>query len=318
MRAFAWFLASLVAAALLGALIAYPAYELTRQLGAPWPFHRVDNRVTLLVLLAMLVWVSRRLGLTRARDFGYDLPWRRCVRVALLFGLIGIGTATLGAAFLLATHLRTLTAVPALTQSSLLQWLRFVLTGLGSGVAVALIEESVMRGGLHTAIARESGEAAAALTTAPLFALLHFFAHATIAPAAVDASSGFVLLRAFFSPWAHPALILDAFLAWLAVGLLLSLTRIWSGNIAPALGLHAGWVLVLRVLQLATGASPGGAFAPWVGRFDGLLGYWVLPWALLIALGLAASRAAWLPQARAAPASEAMPSRRASGSSSSR
>lgn len=270
--------------------------------------------MTLLVLVAMLVLVSRRLGLSRARDFGYGLPWRRFLRVALLFGLIGLATAALGAAFLFVTHLRAFTAQAALAQS----WVRWILTGLASGVAVALIEETVMRGGLHTAIARESGEAAAALTTAPLFALLHFFAHRTIAPGSVDAASGFVLLRAFFSPWAHPGLIADAFFAWLSVGLVLSLTRIWTGNIAAAVGLHAGWVVVLRVLQLGTVPGQGGAYSAWVGRFDGLLGWWLVPWALLIALGLAASRGAWLPQSRAAPASDAIPSRRASGSLSSR
>ena len=39
-----------------------------------------------------------------------------------------------------------------------------------------------MRGAMHTAIERESGPWTAALLTAPLFAALHFFAKASIAP----------------------------------------------------------------------------------------------------------------------------------------
>ncbi len=39
---------------------------------------------------------------------------------------------------------------------------------------------------------------------------------------------------------------------WLAVGLILSLTRVLTGNIAVAIGLHAGWVVVLRMLQEST------------------------------------------------------------------
>ena len=57
-----------------------------------------------------------------------------------------------------------------------------LLIGSDSGIAVALIEETVMRGAMHTAIERESGQWAAVLLTAPLFAVLHFFAKASIPP----------------------------------------------------------------------------------------------------------------------------------------
>lgn len=316
MRAFLGFLAALAVAALIGAALAYPAYEITRHF-ASWPFHRVANRVTMLMLVVVLFRVCRRAGLTRARDFGYGLPWRRFLGVSLAFGLVGIVTAAIGAWFLLAAHLRAWADPAALKSVGV--WIHWILSGLASGIAVALIEETVMRGGLHTAITRESGAATAALLTAPLFALLHFFARRTIPPDAVSAGSGFVLLGTFFSPWAHPALIVDAFLAWLAVGLLLSLTRIWTGNIAAAVGLHAGWVLVLRVLQQGTVPGPGRAYAAWVGSFDGLLGYWLLPWAVAIGLLLALTRRRWAPQARSSEASAvAMASSLASGSSSSR
>ena len=317
MRAFLWFLAALCAAALIGAALAYPVFELVRQLGGPWPFHRIANRVTLLALIGVLVVFCRQLGLTRPRDFGYGLPWPRFLRVALLFWLIGAVSAALGAAFLIGTHLRLWAQPAELGRVSL--WLRWLLTGLGSGIAVALLEETVMRGALHTAIARESGPIAAALCTAPLFALLHFYAHTTIAPQLLGPESGFVLLAAFFSPWADPERVVDAFLGWLAIGLILSVTRIWTGNIAAALGLHAGWVLILRMLQLATVPGTGGSYAAWVGRFDGLLGYWLLPWAAALMLALALCRSVWVPYARATRgASSAMPSSRSTGSLNSR
>ena len=317
MRAFLGFLASLCVAALAGALLAYPAFELVQLLGGPWPFHRIANRITLLVLGLVLVVYCRRLGLTARRDFGYGLPRPRFLRVALLFGLIGALSAALGALFLLRAHLR-LWSDPA-QLGHIAVWLRWLLSGLGSGIAVALIEETVMRGALHTAISRESGPLAAALLTAPLFALLHFYARTHIATQAVGPGSGFVILATFFSPWAHPLEVGDAFLAWLAVGLILSATRIWTDNIAVALGLHAGWVMVLRILQLGTVPGSGSPYAPWVGRYDGLLGYWLLPWAALLMLGLWLTRPVWVPYARAARgASSAIPSSRSTGSLSSR
>ena len=155
-----------------------------------------------------------------------------------------------------------------------------------------------MRGAMHTAIEREAGTWAAALCTAPLFAILHFFAKAHIPAAEVGWSSGFRLAALSFAPLGHPALVLDSFLSWLVVGLILSLTRVLTGNIAVAIGLHAGWVVVLRMLQLATQRGTSPEYSAWVGRFDGLLGYWMLPWGLCIVAALWLTRHWWVPRAR--------------------
>jgi membrane protease YdiL (CAAX protease family) len=293
-RAFAWFVGAILLAGLIGALLAYPAYELTSGF-ASWAFHRVASRVAMLVLIAELVWLCRRLNLTRARDFGYGLPWRRFLRVSCTWGAIGVVTAAVGAAFLLYTHLRVLS--PGFTPT-LLNFARIFLIGLGSGVAVALLEETVIRGAMHTAIERESGPWTAALLTAPLFAVLHFFAKVRIAPEEVGWGSGFDLLSRSFSPLAQPGLVFDSFLSWLIVGLILSLTRVLTGNIAMAIGLHAGWVVVLRMLQEGSNSGAAPRYSFWVGRFDGLLGYWLLPWGICIAIALWFTRAQWVPTAR--------------------
>ena len=298
MRAFAWFIGAILLAGLIGALLAYPAYELTSTF-ASWAFHRVASRVAMLVLIAELVWLCRRLNLRRARDFGYGLPWRRFLKLSAMWGAIGIATAAVGAAFLLSTHLRVVS--PDFTPT-VLNFARIFLIGLSSGVAVALLEETVIRGAMHTAVERESGPWTAALLTAPLFAVLHFFAKTRIAPEDVGWGSGFELLLRSFSPLAQPALVFDSFLSWLIVGLILSLTRVLTGNIAVAIGLHAGWVIVLRMLQEGTNSAEAPQYAFWVGRFDGLLGYWLLPWGICIAIALWLSRGQWVPPARLEPA----------------
>ncbi len=317
MRAFAWFLGTLLAAALAAAALAYPVFELTSRV-ASWPFHRVAARLAMLAAAAGLYWLCRRLGIATKRGLGYGLPRRRFFMVCAVWGALGIVTGGLGAGFLLAAHLRTPTQAAASVSGAL----HLLLVALSSGIAVALIEETVMRGAMHTAIARESGELAAALLTAPLFAVLHFFARAHIPADQVHWMSGFDLLARSFAPLGSPALVLDAFLAWLAVGLLLSLTRVLTGNIAVSIGLHAGWVVVLRVLMDATAPGRGIAFSSWVGAFDGLLGYWILPWSAAIALALWLARAAWVPYASgagvASGASEASRSSRSSGSTISR
>ena len=279
-------------AGLIGALISYPAYQLTSMF-AGWAFHRVASRIAMLVLIVELVWLCRHLNLTTKRDFGYGLPWRRFIKTALLWGAIGVATAGAGAVFLLATHLRLLSP-GVLTVPNLV---RIFAIGLGSGITVALLEETVMRGAMHTAIERESGPWVAALLTAPLFAVLHFFAKARIAPEDLGWGSGFELLLRSFAPLSQPSVVFDSFLSWLIVGLILSLTRVLTGNIAVAIGLHAGWVVALRMLQEGTTSGVAPAFSFWVGRFDGLLGFWLLPWGVVIAAALWFARASWVPRA---------------------
>ena len=294
MRAFTWLLGSLLAAGLVGASIAYPAYELASHLG-PWPFHRVASRVTMLVLALELAWLCRHLGVRAKPDFGYGLPWRRFVSVSMWWGAAGFATGGVGAAFLLVTHLRILIDPSRLDSAAGIAHL--FLAGLISGISVALIEETVFRGAMHTAIVRESGPLSAVLLTAPLFAILHFFAKASIAPEQLHWGSGFDLLLRSFAPLGSPTLVIDSFLAWLAIGLILSFTRVLTGNIAAAIGLHAGWVVVLRILQLSTVSGGATQYSAWVGRFDGLVGYWLLPWAAALGFALWRWRGAWVPYA---------------------
>ena len=294
MRAFAWFVGAIVLAGVIAAILAYPVFELTTHF-ANFAFHRVASRIAMLVLIGELVWVCRHLKLTTKRDFGYGLPWRQFLKVSIGWSLIGMGTAALGAAFLLGTGLRVIDPTFVITGLSLL---KIFGVGVASGIAVALLEETVMRGAMHTAIQREAGPWTAALLTAPLFAVLHFFAKVHIPLEEVGWGSGFDLLARSFAPLGHASLVFDSFASWLLLGLILSLTRVLTGNIAVALGLHAGWVIILRMLQEATNGGSAPDWQAWVGRFDGLLGYWLLPWGLAIAALLWISRSTWVPVAK--------------------
>src|SRR2546429_1700409 len=91
--------------------------------------------------------------------------------------------------------------------------LRLAALRLVSGFAVAFIEETFLRGAMHTAIERESGTRLAVLLTALLYAATHFLASHHIAPAQVTPRSGPELLAGTLHSWAQPAGIVDAFLA---------------------------------------------------------------------------------------------------------
>lgn len=297
MRAFAWFFGAILLAGIVTACVAYPAYEATRGF-ANFAFHRVGGRIAMLVLLAELVWVCRHLRLYSKRDYGYGLPWRTFLTRSLKWGLLGMLSAGLGALFLLSTGLRVRDPQFLLSLGSLV---RIFAVGVGSGVAVALLEETLMRGAMHTAIQAESGSWTAALLTASLFAVLHLYAKVRIPAEELGWHSGFDLLIRSFAPLAHISLVYDSLLSWLIVGLILSLTRALTGNIAVAIGLHAGWVVVLRMLQESTVRGSTPQYSMWVGRFDGLLGLWLLPWGLCILALLWLSRARWAVREPRAP-----------------
>jgi membrane protease YdiL (CAAX protease family) len=282
MRAFAWFL--LLFAVALGVVAAgtYPAWLLLHP-HFDFPFHRIGERLGMLALLVGFLLVARRLGVADRASLGYGAPRPLFVR-EMLVGL-GLGTATM------------LAVVAAMSALGLLDWSRAATMGtaavpqllvarLLSGLAVAFIEETFVRGAMYTAIERESGARTAVLLTSLLYAATHFFGKVRIAPEDVTPWSGVALLGRSLEAFAHFGGILDAFLALTAVGVVLALVRKASGNIAACLGLHAGWVWVMLVVHELAAPRRDAALGFLLSRFDGFVGWLVLGWTLILAVPL--------------------------------
>jgi uncharacterized protein len=282
MRTFCWFLLLMALALAAIAVGSYPAWLLLHP-HFDFPFHRMGERIGMLALLVGFVLLARRLGLADRKSLGYGLPRRAFLRE------LSVGLA-LGVASMLAV-------VAAMSALGLLDWTRFaalsggallklIVLRLFSGLAVGFIEETFLRGAMHTGIERESGTTAAITLTALVYAATHFFASYHIAPAQVSAHSGVDLLLGTVHAFAHPGQIADAFMALLAVGVLLGLVRAATGNIAACIGLHAGWVwimLVVHELSQPRPEAPGGFL---LSRFDGFVGWLVFAWIVVLALPL--------------------------------
>jgi len=282
MRAFAWFLGLTALALAAIAVFAYPAWTLLHPF-FDFPFHRVGERIGMLALLAGFLLVARRLRLADRASLGYGLPRRAFLRETSL-GL-ALGVASMLAVVGLMSALGLLDWRPAAGLGGM-DLLRLVALRAGSGLAVAFIEETFLRGAMHTAIERESGTRLAVLLTALLYAATHFLASYHIAPGQVTSSSGLELLAGTLHSWAHPAGIVDAFLALLAVGVLLGMVRAATGNIAACIGLHAGWVWVMLVAHELTRPLRGASLGFLLSRFDGFVGWLVLAWTVLLAVPL--------------------------------
>ncbi|HEU4626062.1 MAG TPA: CPBP family intramembrane glutamic endopeptidase [Steroidobacteraceae bacterium] len=289
MRAFAWFLGMFVVGFAVMAVLTYPAWLLVHPY-VDWPFHRIGGRIGQLVLLVCLVLVARHLHIADRASWGYGLPRRAFLRE--LVRALGLGIATM---------------VPIVVVIALLgvrEWkggvapdaamlAKLTLKGFATGMAVALIEETFLRGAMFTAIARESGAKLAIVLTALVYAATHFFLSAKIPADQVNAWSGLDLvtgtLKAFSDPLglANPhAAIVDAYLCLFAVGVLLAAVRAATGHIAACMGLHAGWVWVITFVRETSQPVENHPLRFLVSQFDGLVGWLVLAWTVVIGLVL--------------------------------
>lgn len=274
MRAFAWFLGLFVIAFGVVALLAYPAWLLLHP-HFDFPFHRIGERVGMVGLLVGFVLLARRLGLADRASLGYGAPRGEFVR-ELLIGLI-LGIATM------------LAIVGIMAALGVLEWrpdakvgagalTKLVFASLASGLAVALIEETFVRGAMFTAIQRESGTRTAIVLTSILFAASHFFGKVRIPPEQVTAWSGVDLITGTLHTFSDPLGIADAFLCFAAVGVVLAIVRALTGNIAASFGLHAGWVWVMLIAHELSRPVQAAPLRFLLSQFDGFVGWLVLAW----------------------------------------
>jgi uncharacterized protein len=281
-RTFAWFLLMMALALAAIAVFSYPCWLLLHS-HFDFPFHRMGERIGMLALLIGFVLLARRLKLADWASLGYGLPRRAFVHEMALGLLLGVVTMTLVVAAMSVLGLLDWSRLAALDAATLL---KLIVVRFFSGLAVAFIEETFLRGAMQTGIARESGMPLAIVLTALVYAATHFFASYHIAPAQVTPHSGIDLLLGTLHAFAQPAAIADAFLALTAVGVLLGLIRAATGNIAACIGLHAGWVWVMLVVHELMQPRRDAALGFLLSHFDGFIGWLVFAWIVVLAVPL--------------------------------
>lgn len=282
------FVAALLAAMLFAAVVS-PWVQMAL---APWqhfPLHRVFTRLTMLGVVICTIWLLRRQQLLNRKVLGYGSAWWRFLWRALvgLAGGLALMTVALVPLFLLGVREWNGRAPQELDA-----WLTLALKGFGSGLAVALIEETFFRGAMQGALLRQNARRLALFAVPLFYAAVHFLGRAHSVPAdQVNAFSGFVAWQGFFTAFAEPWRILDAFAALYFVGLLLALVRERYGDIAGCIGLHAGFVAVIAVFRKVSAPATESHWSFLVGSFDGLLGIWIAALTAALCIVMTRSRA---------------------------
>lgn len=273
----------LIGCAVLSAAVAYPLFTLTGGDDGNG-FRSLVSRGGQVFLILGLYVISRGLGFTWA-TLGFQRAFPRQWAMGFALGVLMLGLHGIG---LIALDIRALKG-GGLPESGRL--LGILGKALATGVVVALLEEIIFRGVLFGAVRKLSGAAAAVVISAFYYAGLHFLRSRWDGdPAGIGWGTGF---RIAADGFAHLASIpLDSFLALFAAGILLGLVRaIIPKSLGICMGLHAGWVFVIKTLKPLTLVIPN---APWsflVGSYDRIIGYLSAGWiGVLILIMLLAVR----------------------------
>lgn len=281
MRVFLHFLLAIVGTLLLVSLLVGPLWLALQPLVPGIPFAKLASRLWQLSMVGGVAFIVWRLQLRGKAAWGYALARPQFLRQLGAGVLIGVVTMTPVAISVIGVGLRDWR--PSLDA---LRWVELFFSGALTGIAVGFLEETFYRGLLLGALTARDGHrrrvVVAVLASSMLYASLHFLARAKIPAADVEATSGLALLSQSLRYFATPSTMIDSFLALTAVGTLLAMARLWTGSIALSVGLHAGWVWVMKLAIGTTWLAPQATGAWLINPIDGFTGWLVLGWTVLL------------------------------------
>lgn len=269
MRAFLLFILLMLVALFLSALANYPLYALFQESMSNGP-HKLINTTAKLIAIPGFILIVRHFAIANRSGLGYGLPKARFLKDLLHGWLSGFLILALLSAALLLLGIRV--GKPPVEEMGLL-FLKTVVVALIGGLLIGFIEETFFRGGLYGAIRRQHGFIVALLLSSLFYASLHF-----IKPLPLSGDephqwfSGLLILSGAFDQFAEWRTF-DSFLALFGLGVFFAVVRERTGNIAYCIGLHAGFVFVIKVVRKFTYVDGSSDFTFLVGSYDGMIGY---------------------------------------------
>jgi hypothetical protein len=263
----------LLLAAALAALAAYPVFVFSGSEDISF-FRTLVSRGGQALLLLGIYPLAKRLGLGWA-DFGWS---RRFPRQWLAGFALGASMLALHVLALIALDIR-LFYWPKLASMAF-----FSLLGqaLAVGAGIAMLEESIFRGALAGVVWRLSGRLLAVLVSAFFYAALHFIGTKWSTDLAlIGWDTGFRMALDGFSHLRQAPL--DGFLGLFVAGLMLASVRVLiPGSLGICMGLHAGWVFIIRLAKATTLLNLDSPYIRLVSAYDTFVGYLSAAWLMLL------------------------------------
>jgi hypothetical protein len=254
----------------LTAISAYPVFLGLEALDLrDMPFDDLVMRVLRLYGLLGLWPLLTSLHLNTKEGWGYGHGRRGFLKGLLLGALAGVVSMLLVALVLLMLDIRV--ARPGVSLSPVVMSM-LVAQSAFAGLLVGFLEETWFRGALQSSVAGVSNGGVAIVFVALIYGAMHFVSSDINIPAdEVGWLSATAVLFTSLHGFRDSALF-DSLFALVASGLLLGLVRHRTGRIAECIGIHAGWVMVVKILRQTTypNADASGSFM--IGDYDGVIG----------------------------------------------
>ena len=257
-------------ALILGTAIAYPLHQIL----TTWfelEFDRVASRSVLLVAVILFIPLFRLLKFASWQEIGFSdtkKEFAQDLAKGIGFGILIMLPVIAG---LLITQNRVLDSDWEISVGNITA---LFLTSMLAGLVIALLEETLFRGAMLTAIKKHGSVIFAIVTTSFIYALVHFLQPTIEFDAnSLSWSSGFTLLKNSFLSLTQVSTIIDSFIALFLAGVLLAVVRIRSNKIALCMGLHAGWVLAIKIFKRVTDTNALSDYAFLTGSYDKVIGY---------------------------------------------
>jgi membrane protease YdiL (CAAX protease family) len=211
-----------------------------------YPFHRVFDRVILVFAIIGLWPLLRAVGLPSPRDAGF-LPVSWWWKDLLAGWIVGAVSFAIAAALLKVTGVRTWDEQAHSLLSAAVKF-------LVAGFIVGVIEEFFFRGGLQTVFCRAFNPTVAILLVSVIFAFAHFFKPqgAPKPPEVLTWASGFEHLGRVVTGSASAPGFLFRMITLTLTGVNLGVAFARTGALYFSIGLHAGWVVVMKTFSAAT------------------------------------------------------------------
>jgi len=208
------------------------------------PFTRYFNRVFqlgVLIGITAIIWKkNRNEGARSLETFGLGNDQRL---KPLLTGLgLSLFLFALYAAAVFVMGWQRLRPTPALSDG-----IGGIVVIIGTALGVAVVEEAFFRGYFYGLCRSELGMSRAIRINVLLFAVVHYVRSPQENFAGgIHWNSGFRIFQLTLQSFANPSEIAGGFLVLMLVAWMLCWTVERTGSVYLAIGLHAGWIIILK------------------------------------------------------------------------
>jgi membrane protease YdiL (CAAX protease family) len=226
----------------------------------PWAFSRVYDRVAMVVVVALVYVLRKRLDVSSLREF-------ICSRDPGFDGVLMI----VGIVLCFASSLFVL---PVIVHRGVFAWDQAELQGVYTKIAltvpaallISFLEESFFRAMLFQSLKRDWSMLSAAMMSSAIYSVVHF-----ISPVkdwkypGFSPIVGFEYLEVVLERMLIPS-IYFAFVGLFLVGMVLCYVLHATGRFYLCIGMHTGWVVAVKFSFFATDIQPGHTFDLGAGR----------------------------------------------------